>query len=643
MKNYENKICWIMLLNYLTILGMTIDLSIPKTNETWVFQLLKAAGGFSVEKLFLFAGLCTFYAYSFWHIKKTKWTLQDEICVAIPAILFAGFVVVGYSFEQTNSLDLILKNKVQMVKSVIAFVGYGIGFAVSIAWFYTWLTDMRMFHGERKIPRKGLMGQYKTILIRAPFRTTFLTLLLIYIPYVILSYPAIFMGDDKTMILQGFNLSSYTSNYLNLIDENVKLNGHHPIIYTLFIHICLFIGKSVFASYNIGIFLVAFSQLLGVCAVVAIAIRSLAQVGICENILLGLVLYFAVAPRMQNYMFLITKDVFSACMLLLFLLSVFLMVQGKTSGKRLLIELILFGTAMGLFRNDGKYIILGSIMIMWFLIKEHQKTLLASGVMIAVCLGIFFDVLMPVFHITPTSRREALSVPFQQTARYFRDYSEEITREEWDAISAVLDANSIEEKYVLTISDPVKETFHEEATQEDLMAYFKVWFKMGLKHPGVYVQATLNNYYNYFYPGTRLASQYSYNRSQNLMEDINNHDDLQKIGISFHYPEALDCARAVYETMRERIFELPVFSLLKNTAVYVWMLILLVFYLIKEKKYRGLALIMPLALSVSVCLLGPLNGDYFRYFYGVSVCLPIVFFQCLYICQYPQKKEVLHG
>lgn len=643
MYGYGKNACRIILLSYLTVVGVTIDLSRSKADETFVFQLLKAAGRFSVEQLFLFVGLCALYAYAFQRIKKTTWTLYDRTCVVIPAVLFSGFMVVGYSFAQANSLNLILANKVQIIKAIITFAGYGIGFMISIAWLYTWLTDCELCHKERQIQRKGVLGRYKAMLMSVPFRTVFLTLLIIYIPYMIISYPAIFMGDDQSIILQGFIFSSGTSTYLCLIDENVKLNGHHPVTYTLFVHACLVIGKSIFGSYNIGIFLAALSQFLVVCTVVAASVRLLAQMGVHENVLLGVISYFAFAPKIQNYMFLITKDIFSACMMLLFLMSVFRMVQGKTSGKRALVELSFFGIAAGLFRNDGRYIILGSVVIMLFIIKEYRKMLLVSGVTITVCLGLFFDVLMPAFHITPASRREALSVPFQQTARYFRDRREEVTEEEWEAVSAVLDANSIGEKYNPTNSDPVKATFHEEATQEELMTYFIVWFKMGLKHPRVYVQATFNNYYIYFYPGAKLVNNsYSYSWSQNCIEEINNAEDLKRMGCSFHYPEALDSARTAYEMLRERIFELPVFSLLKSSAAYVWMLVILVFYLIKERIYKGLALTIPLVLSVGVCILSPRNGDYFRYLYCVSVCLPVIFLQCLYMCKYSGKKEARH-
>lgn len=332
-------------------------------------------------------------------------------------------------------------------------------------------------------------------------------------------------------------------------------------------------------------------------------------------------------------LFLITKDVLAACGMLAFLLTIFRVLRDGIFGKKELAAVSLLGIVVGLLRNDGKYIILGSIVLMLFLLKEYRKRLLVSGIVIATALSLFFNVLMPALHITPTSKREMLSVPFQQTARYFRDYPNEVTPEEYAVISAVLDAETIGKMYNPTKSDAVKATYRESATREDLMRYFNVWYRMGLKHPGVYVQAILNNYYNYFYPGPELAMLYSYNWSATCMKPFENDEDMQKLGSFFFYPQSLGGIRTDYEEVREGIFELPVLSLLKSPAAYVWWLVLLILYLIKEKAWEGLALTVPLVLSAGVCFLGPRNGDYFRYLYGVYVCLPVVTVQALWLCE----------
>ena len=108
---------------------------------------------------------------------------------------------------------------------------------------------------------------------------------------------------------------------------------------------------------------------------------------------------------------------------------------------------VLSGIAMSILRNDGKYVIWGSIVIMLIVLKEKRKLLLYWGTAIAIMLGLFFNALMPTLHITPASRREALSVPFQQTARYFRDYESEVTEEEYSTVAVVLKQELLKEKY----------------------------------------------------------------------------------------------------------------------------------------------------------------------------------------------------
>lgn len=87
------------------------------------------------------------------------------------------------------------------------------------------------------------------------------------------------------------------------------------------------------------------------------------------------------------------------------------------------------------------------------------------------------------------------SLPFQQTARYVRDYGTEVTEDEKQAIEKVLDYNSLAEIYSEVTADPVKTTYHAQNTKE-LMDYFTVWFRQFLKHPVCYIESFWNqNYY----------------------------------------------------------------------------------------------------------------------------------------------------
>ena len=64
------------------------------------------------------------------------------------------------------------------------------------------------------------------------------------------------------------------------------------------------------------------------------------------------------------------------------------------------------------------------------------------------------------FHVEKDTPKEMLSLPFQQTARYVRDYGDEGTEEEKAAIGQVLDYDKIAKGYMELTSDPVKTTYH---------------------------------------------------------------------------------------------------------------------------------------------------------------------------------------
>ena len=83
------------------------------------------------------------------------------------------------------------------------------------------------------------------------------------------------------------------------------------------------------------------------------------------------------------------------------------------------------------------------------------------------------------YNIEPGGIQEALSLPFQQTARYVKEHEEEVTQEEKKAIKGVIAYNKLGKYYNPKISDPVKATYKKKATTKDLTAYLKVWVQQG--------------------------------------------------------------------------------------------------------------------------------------------------------------------
>lgn len=258
-----------------------------------------------------------------------------------------------------------------------------------------------------------------------------------------------------------------------------------------------------------------------------------------------------------------------------------------------------------------------------FFIQNNAKKMVLYIIIVILLGTAYTDIILPSFHVIPGSVREVLSIPFQQTARYLRESTTPISQEEKVAISAILDYDTIIEKYNPNISDRVKNTFNEKATKDELKEYFHVYIQMFFKHPSHYVQATMNNYYYYFYPGRKMADYWSYLSSEQNIKSAN--DRCKKLGTDFGHPKVLKRIRDTYEQLREGIARLPIVSLLISTATYSWLLILLMFYCIRMTNREALGIIIPLCVQLLVCLAGPLNGWHFRYMYPIVVSLPIAF------------------
>lgn len=591
-----------------------------------VSNLFRAFPEFTVSNIVLLISLYWFYAIM---IPMTKGAIRQRTVILL-AILFTMFMLLGYSFEQSDSWYLVrhFRNG-QIIKTAVIGSGYFLFFLQVAAGVYYWFDHISI--SQKKT-------EYNYFLMRCPFRASFLTLLIFYIPYVVIFYPAIFQGDTYSQIVQGYKELETSGIYYmtneRLLSQSVFINQHHPVMHTLLIHAFLRIGEIIFHSLNIGIFLYSLFQWLICIAVISYGVQILVkELKISIKYVVFVISYFIFSPRIQNYMFLVTKDVLYGMFFLLVMLALFGILYGEEGAgiKRNRIVLAAASTGMILFRNEAVYVLTVSFLLMACLCKKLRRSMLCYSAG-ALVLGILvFKVLFPVLSITPGSAREMLAVPFQQTARYVRDLGNEVTAEEEKVISAILDYSKLAEKYDPNNVDNVKATYNEDATKDELISYFKTWFQMGLKQPSVYVQATMNNYYRYFYPGPTVLSSNSSAWSEECMTLTNG--TIAPLGMQFSYPEQLREIRTGYELFRDSFDKMPIFNFLVNPAVYVWIILVFLFYSIRKKSTGMAAFMMIPCFTLLMRLLGPCNGQYCRYLYPIMVIMPFVMPMALFLAE----------
>lgn len=582
---------------------------------------------YGIIYLFLVLILAMFYYYT--DNLSAGHRVYGKFYTAAPAVLFTFFMIFGYSFLHDSSWNLIVNSDIgQLGKTIVMSVGYFFFFYYMISWLYSRMDSLVKGSVKNTVNiRFTPLRRYLEQLRQKPFTTAFVSLFIVYLPCAILSYPAFFiMGDTSDQIIQAYGeLGIVAPGYLegHMLSDAVYLNTHHPPVHTLLIHLCLVTGGRLFHSDNAGIFLYALLQWLCVLTAVSYVVKILVEkLRVPAAYAFFVLLYYIISPIIQGYMFIVTKDILYAVFLLYFLISLYFLYLGEKS-RKLYAELFLATLGLLLFRNDAKYILILSFLIIALFHKTFRQTALRFVIGV-LCFSILYSAILSLCGVTRGSIREMLSIPFQQTARYVKYHEEEITKEQKQAIDNILDYSLLPIRYNGNVSDPVKNSYKEEASKEDLIRYFKVWFEMLKKHPGTYIQATMNNYYSYFYPVGKTLRNFAFETSSHSMGVAT--EQAAPLGMCFYYPESLETYRNAYEQIRDGAADLPPLAILMLPSTYTWTLILLFFYGLRKKNKNAIAFLMiPCMIVLVCCLSGPCNGHYGgRYLYPIILSLPLL-------------------
>ncbi len=544
--------------------------------------------------------------------------------VRLPAAFFAGMMILGWSFSHDIPLSLSLTfADGQLLKSALVFGGYYLLYRYLIQYVYLkYAVGFRRPSFFRAKKPKILLW-YEKHLLRAPFRTAALTLLILYLPLMIVSYPGMIVADTVGQTLRGYPLLAEPT----ILPEAAKagkplahLNNHHPVAHTLLIHYCLSLADRVLHSWNAGFYLYSVLQELAFICVVAFLLREyIRKRGVSVFYAVGVLAYLFASPFIHNFVIQNTKDVFYSLFLLM---TVYYWHELlKEGGRRNLLLLLLFATGSVLFRNEGQYVLMLAAAGTICLNRESRKRFAVVLLYLAVFSAGYFHLLFPALGIAPGSRREMLSVPFQQTARYLVKYGDEVTEEERQAIDAVLDYDRVAGSYNPVSSDPVKDLYREEtATPAALVRYLINWARMGLKHPKTYLAAFMRNNYEYFYPDHGILTVEEYRRSGFLFGWLT--ELAEPMGIAPAQPAFLAPLRNLADDTLAWITGFSPLTFFMITSLYPTFAILLLCCAIRKRDRTLVSVSLIPLLTLMACLAGPYNGSHSRYLLPLALAWP---------------------
>ena len=544
-----------------------------------------------------------------WNERKRRgnYVLLPLVCffIAIIWLMAEGFV-------QDNSLQSLTSGTGQMLKCCIYLLGS--------AWLLTQLAvalDILISSGaDLSWKREGRLTAFYR---RHAFLCPFILILLSCALPLILAYPG------------GMNADSWgqAGMFFKVVRPDwglYEFTSHHPPAHTVYFASIIALGKKL-GSANLGLFTVMLLQAGMYSAVFAYSLYAMRRLGAPRYLRIISLLAILFSPYfVSSYPMVIKDNVYSWAILLFVIELIYMLYLGRdywrSKGHIALLALGLMGSM--LFRNNGKYVIYPMILLMLIILsvrnrKEGRKSLLKPALALllpVLAANLILSGLMSYYDIEKGSIREALSLPIQQTARYVLERGDEVTEEEKAAISAVLDYDNLASDYYPMESDAVKDKFNPDADAQDVLNYLKTWLKQGLKHPFVYIKATVNQNYPLVYP-FQEGNQIS-------VDTLNRYHLYAAESIGITDVEVMPRLNNIRNEFNHDLMYLPFTGAMCNIATYVLALLFFCCYALRRRLWDFFVPALPLLLSLAIVVAAPGIRGTPRYAYPILYSLPVV-------------------
>ncbi len=510
------------------------------------------------------------------HLPQKRW--ETVFCA-----VFSLCLMVGDSFAAIDSWDLVFGSPAALLLSAVTLVGLTCICTTALCWAK---------HLLSLIPTDRIT--LPKVWEKHPFLLPWCIILLCWLPYFLVRLPAAVEHDAYAQLEIIFGLREFTA--------------HNPAFSTMLIGFWVKLGTAIFGAKEAGLTLFVLFQALACSAMLAYTARAMVRFKAPAVVTMVSAAIYALATIYPNYLTTIMKDALYACMTVLLITLIAEELLLPPSKKRIA---AIFAAAIltGLLRNNG-------FLLLWALSaaaviclvrspKLRRKGMSAALLTACVLQLLYSNVLLPALNIPAGPFHEMLSVPFQQTARYVRDYPEDITEEEYAVIDAILGMDDLAQRYDPNLSDPVKNDCTDD--KSTVAPYLKVWLKQFLRHPMVYVEATMNNCYGFFHPNSReyIFCYTTISTNPDLVFD--EMEGLMPLKIAARYFVML------FESF-------PLTLPLCNAGCHVWLALYLLCKALERKDQLFLVPFASVLMSMLVCMACPVF-----FINGVRYALPIIY------------------
>ncbi len=624
-----NRIIYTAILTFLSSLVFIMEFKpangtyLENHNETYKFliDIYNSLRDFDVVWVLLIVFIFYFYYNVLFNSDKSK---KGKVLSALVSLWFVGVTIVGKCFAIDNSLRSIYCSEAQIIKTILLSIGY---FII----FYSLCISIINF--RINIVKKKSQSRVGAFFDKHCIAISIISMFLAWIPLMIIYYPCVASGDTVDSLAQFFNVEDlcWSAKAINLINDNVIINKHHSVLFTMILGNVVKFGHYIL-SYSFGIFLFIILQVAILIAIFTFLIYYLKKIKTPTWMRVFALLFFCLSPIVSSYAIAAIKDTLGAILILFYNICLFQIIRnydGFVKKKIFVIAFMICILLILMIKSNSMYVIITSYATLLFAFWKSRKKLKKLVMILLLPLTLFLGydkILLPSLDITGTNIKESYSVQFMQIARLAHRNKNAISDSDKEIIDKVLDYEAISRDYTPDLSDPVKNTYRKDVTEEELDDFWKVYFKYFKKYPKVYIASFINGIYAYFFPEV--------GETKGIIKIDNRIGESSKFEIV--NLDKFEDARYIHKALQDIFIKLPFFSFFNHVAFHDWFLILSVIYIIKKKCYKYIVPISSLIAIFLSCLISPVNGS-FRYILPIVFSVPLIL-AIDYFCY--DKREV---
>ena len=520
--------------------------------------------------------------------------VRIERKITLPAAAL-GFVF--SLFTLLGNLDALAEQKTYALWCVIRFFGFWSMYYAMLTLVFGKLSSVSLMCGD-----SAEISGRTSKKCRKVFAFSFILIAIFYAIWWLYEFPGNTSPDSNDQIMQVMGITPLESN--------------HPAVSTLFIGIVFNAGLKLFSgNQNSALALYTAAQLLIMAAIFAYVAESVYEMGLKKGAVYFVLAVYLLHPVYASYSITVFKDVLFSGWITGFCVTLWRLLQKEKAAVRAweIVLLFFFALAASLFRNKCYYAFLLLFPLLFMQFCKKNRWVQAMPIVVF-AIALFIDgPLFSALNIKHLDSVESLSIPAQHIARVIAD-GHELTDEQKELLSHAVDIDAVAETYNENVSDPIKNLIRSTGDVEYIDAhkseYFKLWLELGIKYPGAYLRAQIDQTKGYWYPDCHYWSMSNYCQESDVLtiyKDRQTPAWLTSVldDIGFYLPL------------------LPFGGLLFSIGLASWVtLTLFALCGIRGRKDVMTVFFPVLALLLTLCAVTPVYAE-FRYSYAMYTTLPL--------------------